>query len=191
MYARTIDLYKSYWRLYGGWKSLLSSLYFHVALVVLALTYGTWSVAGWWDGSISVLTSLLSFSLAGYAMIMAFGDKVFFSILSRDNADGKTPPFKVINSTFFHFIFVQVLGIFWAIIAKSNPMSSLPPDFIACLSAEFSWFDSALEILRLIFWGGGFFLMLYSLSLALAATAAVFKMIEWYGQYAGNGSDKK
>lgn len=87
MYKGVLNIFGTYWRAYGGWIALLKSPYFHAALVLLALTFHTWTAEDWWEDVTSVLPNLLGFTLGGFAIFIGFGDERFRALLAEPEED--------------------------------------------------------------------------------------------------------
>src|SRR5947207_15899152 len=69
------------------------------------------------------------FTLAGYAMLIAFGDERFKALLTAPSAEHPASAFMAINATFMHFLVVQIVALLVAIVAKSRPFSSFDEIF--------------------------------------------------------------
>lgn len=164
-YVDASKSYAQYWRLYGGFGSLLASPYMHFALVLSALLFNSWSTPGWWETVLNILPNVLGFSLGGYAIWLAIGDARFRSLLAGSNDRTNVSPFLQLNASFVHFIITQFLAIGIALLAN------------AMLSAKsFGWIELAFSWI-------GYFLFLYALLSALAATMHIFKVATWYDRF--------
>lgn len=164
-----------YWQAYGGFLALVRSPYMWSALVFTVILYPAWSQPGWWTDVISVMPNMLGFSLGGYALWLSIGDDDFKKIIIRSNGTGKTSPYMQVNATFAHFIALQLTALLAAIVAKtfyftvdeSNPLYSLTQTLgfkIGCITG----------------YAIGYFLFIYALFSALAATFALFRVSSWY-----------
>lgn len=172
MYEGVASIFARYWRAYGGRGALLRSPYLHLAAILLAATYATWSKNDWWDQVISVLPNLLGFTLGGFAMFLGFGDEKFRSLLAEPDDEAPDEPSLYVSlcATFVHFILVQVVALLSAILAKSWWFF-------------FAWPDSmrlALPWINLIGGALGYGLFLYAVTSVLAATMHVFRIATWY-----------
>lgn len=183
MYVGVADIFRQYWKAYGGLSELLHSFYLHIALILLALTLNTWispicqngsSCVAWWDQSISVLPNLLGFTLGGFAIFIGFGDEKFRALLAEPEADEKLPTVYVeLCASFVHFILIQILALTLAVIAKSwwfyaswmEPLRNILP-----------WLNGIIGAI-----GYGFFL--YALMSLLAATMHVFRIAGLYAAH--------
>ena len=158
---------------------MLSSPYLHAALLGLALSYGCWSVPGWWDLPISILPGLVSFTLAGYAMLIAVGDDTFRRVLTSKAVGASA--LRRISATFAHFILLQALALVLSVVAKSRPLESisalLPQDFHNQLLAEIRFYVGRTV------WGAIYALFLYSLTSIASIAFAVFRVIGWFDTY--------
>jgi len=150
-------IFCEYWTAYGGWWSLLKSRYF-VASCVCTILIGKWAIAAeWWETALSVIPSILGFSLGGYAMLFAFGSESFQHLMAKAKTEGHSV-MVVTSATFVHFILVQCLTIIVALFAKANCSICKP------------------NIIGLVFACTGSFLMCYSIALAVAATMRIFRL---------------
>src|SRR5699024_306750 len=104
------------WSAYGGIKALLLSPYFHAAVILTAVTAPTWMHPSWWELPIRVMPSVLGFSLGGYAIWLAIGDRRFRELIAGEGRGEKTSPFMMVNAAFVHFIILQFLSILYAIV---------------------------------------------------------------------------
>ena len=66
--------FAKYWALYGGWRAVFDSGYSYTAIMLTVVSAGLWTQANWWDISIAVLPSMMGFSIAAFALIIAVGD---------------------------------------------------------------------------------------------------------------------
>ena len=175
MYEGVAGIFARYWRAYGGAKALVGSPYLHAAMLLMVLTWGTWSQACWWDQVIGVLPNLLGFTLGGFAMFLGFGDEKFRALLVEIDEDEPGAPSLYVSlcATFVHFIVIQVLALLCALLAKS-------------------WwfvFDWPIAIRGAIPWlnllGGmiGYGLFMYSVTSILAATMHMFRVATWYEKH--------
>ena len=166
-------IFSRYWKAYGGCKSLLKSVYFRAAFILTCLLFPAWSQPGWWEDVVGIMPNLLGFSLGGYAMWMAIGDDDFRALISGSKKD-EPSPYMSVNATFVHFILLQVLSIILAVIAKAYNFS-MPPDFFL-----YELFGEAFHFLVLGVNGIFYFVFLYALLSAVAATLALLRVSSWY-----------
>jgi len=169
LYSGVGSTFRDYWRLYGGFKALISSPYLHFSVLCSLLLWPLWleKSALLYDLILAIVPSVLGFSLGGYAILLAFGDREFIQRLSGPDADGKPSPMMVVNAAFIHFIVVAVLSLFLGIIGAAWNFSGCYA-LVTC------------------------FVSLYSIACALASAFAIFRVADWHDIYAGNnkpGSD--
>ena len=113
---------ESYWRTYGGWNAFIQSPFTHIAIVLVILCFPIWMNSSWPDFMLLILPPILGFTLAGYALVFAFGDDRFRKIMAGSHRRADQPIFYTsISATYLHFIIVQVAAIALAVIAKANP----------------------------------------------------------------------
>ncbi|WP_146224458.1 hypothetical protein [Pseudomonas fulva] len=171
-YKGTWNLWAAYWRIYGGWKAVFTSLYLCMAVVVSAICYFLWSKPSWWDVVISAVPTMLGFTLAGLAVFLGMDSK-FSSVIAGGNGKG-TSPFLQLIASFVHFVVVQVLALVAALLAKSTFF------YIAGLP---SWYYQLIDIVRPFVWCIGFTLFVYAVFSMLAATFTIFRTTQWYDAF--------
>jgi hypothetical protein len=171
------NILKRYWTDYGGLTALFCSPYFWASIFITALLYPHWASPLWWNDVLSIMPNLLGFSLGGYAMWMAIGDDNFRKLISGKDEDGLTSPYMEVNSAFVHFIILQVSSIFLSLIAKAYYFK-LPDDNFFVL-----FFGDYFHILCLVGYAFSYFIFIYALISALAATFALLRVSSWYDAY--------
>lgn len=180
-YDGVFTILRRYWHEYGGWRALIYSPYFHVAVLLTFLLAHYWQNEPWWDVALSVLPNIIGFALGGYAIWLGFGDEEFRHRISERPADGGASPYMQVSAAFAHFVIVQLLALIGALIAKANSF-----DLTNC-----QWLGQVLvannlpltfieERIAPWFWGLGFMLFVYGLMTAIAATLAVFRVAYWF-----------
>lgn len=149
---------------------MLRSPYLHASLFLSALLWPLWKPGTWWDTTLTVIPSLLSFSIAGFAMYLAVGDAQFRALIAHkddDQADEEPSDFVKFTATFMHFIVVQIVALLVALVAKAAFLVRAPDVLSLPL---------IIEALRLPFWFVGFAVFLYALFTALATTVELFRL---------------
>lgn len=161
-----LEVLKDYWTIYGGFKAVVASPYFWAAVVACVALWPLWLFGDWWNLVLSVLPNLLGFSLAGYAIFLAFGNDRFREFLSQCKV-GKSSAFLAITTTFMHFVIVQILALGLALLAKSGAAAPAPAGavFVPLVWARFP------------LWGLGFLTFCYTLTTSLAALIAIFRLV--------------
>lgn len=173
-YSGPTKLISSYWATYGGWTGFFASPYFHASLLLLLVTAATWTSERWWEQVWTIVPSLLGFSLGALAIFLGFGSETFRNVIS-----GKQPgkldsisPYMSVTAAFTHFIVVQVASLLLAVCSVALHGLDAP-------SAESVLYVPNL-VGRWVLWGGGYWLFLYALCLALASVFAVFRIAGWF-----------
>lgn len=193
-YGGVREILFKYWAAYGGLGAILCSPYMHAAFIATLLSPAYWldnwqSVAtpvlapGWATTSISVLPNLIGFALGGYAIWLGFGDDQFRALISQRRKTSKASPYLEVSATFAHFILVQLIALMAGIIGLAT--NRTPSEIWASrvlldwgVPAEFfyKWLAPVGHAL-------GFFLLVYALTAAVAATLAVFRVATWFDTY--------
>lgn len=138
-----------YWRIYGGWSAMLTSVYFHVAIVLAVICYPLWidGDTRWATFCLGAVPNLLGFSIGAFAIILSFGGKF---VATLQNADESRSSYLGVVAAFVHFILVQTLALLISLVGAAHPTSV----------------------------GGfiGFVVFAYALILAVAATMRLFRL---------------
>jgi hypothetical protein len=152
-----------YWEIYGGWHALLCSPYFHFSFIISLICYPVWTAEhegwAWFNLCISVIPNLVGFTLGGYAMILAFGNEKFRSLIAGPDDNGDASPFMKVNATFIHFILMQMLSLLIALI-------------------EIGW-----SIKTGVFAFIGFTVFIYALLTGIAAAFAILRLARWFDDF--------
>jgi hypothetical protein len=182
-YGNVVTTLSRYWAAYGGLPVLLRSPYLHLSLLVTLLCWNQWTNANWWESPLSALPNVLGFSLGGYAILIGFGDEKFKSIISGSRKEWSHSPFIGVSAAFMHFIIVQLLALILALVAKALyfPLDSSSLFFRVLPQAV--WFR-LIDLTQPIFWMLGYLMFVYSLFVALAAALNVFRLSNWFDDYA-------
>lgn len=170
MYSGVATIVRRYWQIYGGWRSVLRSPYFHISAILLAATYNFWSHERWWDQTISILPNLLGFTLGGFALLLGFGDEKFRALLADREEGEPSSIYTSLCATFVHFIVVQLLALIFAVVTNALQFQADLP----------VWLSDVLPALTTVGYGLGYGLFIYSLLSLLAATLAIFRAATWY-----------
>ena len=125
-----------YWRAYGGIKALALSPYLHTSAVISFIVFGLLdakTAEKLPQMIISIIPSMLGFTLGGYAVLIAFGDDEFRRLLAGNSKENTISPFMMVNATFIHFIILQAISLFVAL------LQVLIPDSCALVSVVSFW----------------------------------------------------
>lgn len=184
-YKGPAKLVRQYWATYGGWKDFIVSPYLHVSLFLVLVTYGAWTEKAWWDQVLTVVPSLLGFSLGALAIFLGFGSERFRDVISgkRPGAADTVSPYMSATAAFTHFIVVQVAAVTLAVVCAA--LFNMPAP------AKNSLLYIANEFGRLVLWGTGYWLFLYALCLAAASVFAVFRIASWYDAHRTQERDQE
>lgn len=113
---------KRYWGLYGGWIAFLSSPYLVPAALLAVICLPLWAhpeKSGWADISISVMPSLMGFSIAAMTVMLAFSDSKSLKAVTQG---GKENSFFVTTvANLMHFLVAQIVALLIAVIGKAYP----------------------------------------------------------------------
>ncbi len=176
-YRGIAEIITRYWVIYGGHAAVMRSPFFHLSFVLLLFTMDTWKSSSWWNDVISIVPNLLGFTLGGFAIFLGFGDEKFKGeIAGKDSAeDDKDSPYLSVSSTFLHFVFVQIVALLWALVAKGLHFSFSNPEIRAVADS--------LKLLWLLGDILGYWLFLYGICLGAAAGIAIFRVATWYDRF--------
>lgn len=170
-----------YWQIYGGMAAVLTSRYFWCAVMMTGILFPAWSRAGWWNDVLSLMPSLLGFSLGGFAMWIAIGDDGFKQVITGDDVneygEKEISPYMSVNATFVHFILLQILSIMVALLAKTYY------PILAGNAFLYYWLGEPYIVLLKGASFLAFFFFVYSVFSALAAVLAIFRVSGWYNTF--------
>ena len=183
-YFGVFNIFARYWLAYGGWKEILFSPYFHIAVLLTLALKHSWANADWWDTAITILPSLIGFSLGGFAIWLGFGDEKFRELISHQDKNEKVSPYIELSATFAHFIIIQLAALIGALIGQGTAFS-LPSDhwLIAIFESSGVPTNAIPHYVAPLFHFLGYLLFIYALMTALAATLAVFRVASWFEKY--------
>ena len=150
------------------------------AIFLLLPTAGLWTTVGWWDLPLTILPNIISFTLAGYAMFMAFGDEKFKRLLT--DSEEEHGPLLSISATFTHFIIIQTISISLCVIFKSRPLSYFE-SVLPVMKSMWIMQAPQREWMVITLWSFGFLTFLYSLTSIMAATFSIFRLSSWYNSF--------
>lgn len=159
---------------------MIRSPYLHASFVIAILSSSVLSDFKWTDVVLQVMPNLVGFSLAGYSVLLGFGSEKFKQILSVSVSDEGHSAFIEFNAAFVSFISFQIIALAMAILAKTTPFV-----FIGMKTGIhignwapllLPWFGPITKISWFVCW----WVFLYALSLALAATLSIFRLAGLY-----------
>lgn len=151
----SVDPFRRYWRIYGGWRALFSSVYFYAALALTAACYPYWSKVGTASAqlAVDVVPSVMAFSLGGMAIVLAFSEGRFLKVIRQSGKEESL--FMKVITNFFHFLTIQTLALISAMIVFAFPLYKEPS-------------------------GIAFFFLAYSVATAIASAAGLFNVSRLY-----------
>jgi hypothetical protein len=159
-------LLTKYWDSYGGWKAILTSPFTWLSLVITLLSHTFWSVEKWIDTPIGILPNLLGFNLASYSIWLAFGNQKLNRILSKVKEGNTYSKYMEINTSFIHFILVQIICLILSISVKTIDLYGyFYSSNLSCLNNVIVGLGYAAFLLN----GFIFFLFFYSIFCMFAA----------------------
>lgn len=170
------DIIKTAFNEFGGCTALTRSLYLKAALIVTIFSWKIWTEGKYWELPISIMPNIIGFTLGGFAILLAFGDTKFMSIISYRSNEMHSPFYKL-AVTFLIFILTQASSLIYAIVMKScfdNPI------IIKNIGLELGAILKVLEILLQSF---GFILFIYSIFLVIASGVEIFRIVNWLEEY--------
>ncbi|WP_422357467.1 hypothetical protein [Qipengyuania flava] len=157
-----ISLYKSH----GGWKSILASGYFWLAVVVCVFCWPTIVGGGWTSFAQSALPTLAGFSIAAFAIIFAVlseGERKALS--SPEERLGGRSPFLVLTSAIGHAMVTQMFALLYSLVFDAKPIPSI---------SNFRHADAVNIGLSAI----GLLLTVYGVVLVLASVLSIYRILE-------------
>lgn len=160
--SNQISIYRLYWESYGGFGAILKSRYFWYSVLVSFICFPLfWSCdssdsSKWFDLPLSVLPNILGFTLGGYAILLAFGDKAFLKLFMKQSKRLKHTLYMELNASIVHFIIIQFIALIYSVIS-------------------YSW-NITYGIIAHV----GFFFFIYAIATGMAATFSIFRLSYLY-----------
>jgi hypothetical protein len=177
MYPGVWKVIKQYFTAYGGLQTILLSPYFHVSIVLSILSYKFWNDALLYNLIITVIPSILGFTIAAFTILFGIYGTTTFKVLVTPEKGESVTLWKVVSSTFAHFIIVQIVTLIIAILANAHPfrgLLQLMPSLNECYFAA-----TFLYAMRMVSGIALTVLFYYALTLALATTLSMFRLTAW------------
>jgi hypothetical protein len=113
----SLEEFALYWRVYGGLGAILSSPALWLAVLFTWFSANLWQDCKWFDISISIIPSLLGFTIAALAIVLAFPSTKLFVIIREDGRDDSY--YMDTAARFVHFTFVQVIALLLALLGHT------------------------------------------------------------------------
>lgn len=175
-WKNVIDIINRYWKEYGGINTFIKSPYLHVSITLTLLTIKFWLNNKWWEQTLSILPSILGFTLGGFAIFLGYGTESFRKLMAfRSPTTGKSPYLDVVVA-FVHFSLFQMLAIFLSIIASNF-------NAFEYLDIQSSHKDIGVLYLWLIIGFIGYGTFIYSLVLSFSVSLTLYRLATWYVQF--------
>jgi len=161
-----IPTFNLYWDNYGGFQAVFTSPYFLISFILTLLSTIFADSDKWYEHTLNILPDILGFSIGSFAILIALGDNEFRKKLSIVIDEDESTPFMKINSSFVHFIFIQIVAIVIALISQ------------------------LLNLTNFIFFFIGIFFLIYAIMSTLAATLVILKFSLWYQSFLNTEQNK-
>lgn len=171
-----INKIKKYFSVYGGFSAVLTSFYFIIAFIINIVMFKSWTSVCWIENVKSIIPSIVGFSLSAYAILVGFGTDNFQKFISLKFKISKKKKnqkelqiiantmYQHINTTFVHYIMIQMLSLLLALICDSL-------------------FSTDMNLLKIIISFIGNLMFLYSLTLSIAAVFVIFDVALLYQEF--------
>lgn len=186
-YSDISNVFKRYWRVYGGFQALIRSPYLHVSILITLMLFNTWLSAEWWITVISVIPCLVGFTLGGYAIIVTLGNDEFKDFIYTVDEGDEASYILDVGATFVNFILLQVVSLLMALAAKGFyfEASTIMDNIGNITNIDII---RILTYVRPLFWFVGELVFIYALVTTIAAAIAVFRLNWLYQQYVNTKS---
>jgi hypothetical protein len=125
---------KDYASYFGPVESVFLSPYFIFSVLMTFIVFiFADEYVSWQAYAIDIVPDMLGFSIAGYAILISFGDDKFRKFLAKTKPNGsKHSLLLLLNGTFLHFIIIQVVSLFVAVIFKMLTVKSWVLNYAGC-----------------------------------------------------------
>lgn len=168
-------LWSKYWDALGGWESIRSDRYLHIAFALDAVSFPLWIQPGWWDATVNVLAILIGFSVSTFSVALTLADRLEKRLVKRDSYSDASPLLTLISGYVFYLLIgFAALGL--SIIAKAWHLPDLmqPSETGPKMDYEFLMFS--LKVVARVFWLFCGLLFWYSLTSGVRCLMSVFRL---------------
>lgn len=163
---------RTYWKDYGGWHDVIQSPIFHASILSAVAAHKDWISIDWRPLTISMMPTILGFSLAAYAITFSLMGSKLHSALARATDTAGKPLAFTTNATFFHNVFIQSLSLSFAVISKGHLFSDLTTYFIEDSKLRNTLIKVEIETGSFI----GCLLLSYAVLLLFSSGLAMFRL---------------
>lgn len=136
-----------YWRIYGGVKALVKSVYLWLSVLITGGCFPLWMDRGFLsderpvaESLLAIVPALMAFTLAGIAIVLSLSGPKFTRAI-REGGKYDSLFMKVVV-LFFHFILVQSIALILAFFLQSYPSQ----DWLAAVTFFFAIYGVASAI---------------------------------------------
>lgn len=117
------DSFGHYWALYGRWGAVLKSPLAHLSIVFSAVAWGTGRACDWTELAVSIIPSLMGFSLGAMAIVLAFPTTRMFEVLSEGGRQDSY--YMDMASKFLHFFVLQTFALICGMCVPSGKYAAV------------------------------------------------------------------
>lgn len=182
------------WKDYGGWSALLKSGYLRLSLVVfvlyeVGLYYSCGKMGAGVDLVISVVPSLLGFSLASFAIFLTFGGEKFQRYLIKADTETEGANKTKVNAymdfvaAFGWFLIIQTVSLLVAMLLKGYGNYCFRCFWDKLILGDFVGWTLFLRVLFLVIWGGMLWGFFYGVFQMLAICMRVYTLCRGYSVF--------
>ncbi|MFG1362449.1 hypothetical protein [Xanthobacter versatilis] len=157
---------------YGGVGATLRSLYFWISACLSAFSYTLIIQTGWESLNISIMPSMIGFTVAAFALMFAILDQKSLGVLLPKDKDGKSPII-TIASNITHAVTVQTFSLIIALCRSLISKDELLNRFKMC-NIDIKYY---CELLSSIFSFIGIFATFYGIILVVATILSIFRVL--------------
>lgn len=168
------NIWKRYWHALGGLSTLLKDIHLYIAVGLTVLTLPIWLVPLWWDLVISVLSTVIGFSIGGFSVVLALSnERMKGRLLKRNKFTGRSP-FLMFNSAFTHYILLGFLALMLALLCKAY----YRPELLSQMEPWAKDFWEYIGYFARIGWVIAGFFFCYCLSSCVGAVFYIYRLAE-------------
>lgn len=173
MYRALFTSLKTYWREYGGLKSLLSSPFTHFALAITVVYKIGFITLDWRKIALDSLPTMLGFSLAAYTITFTLmGSALHRALTTAIDRSSGLPLIKIVNATFFHIVTFQSAALLFSLTTDGH----LFFDILKEPTNQETWRSPVLWAIVQMGDATGAFLSIYAYFLLFSVAFAMFRL---------------
>lgn len=162
---------------------VLTSPFFHTSIIIALLLAPAWSHGSIQENALTVIPSMLGFSLVAFAFSLGIGTDKFKLILGARRAGDKPSLVDGLSTAFVHFLFVQIFALLINLLLGAHWVAFL----LKTAGASWEHVPGALQVfvivLKFLFDGFAAFLFIYAMLSVIPAVLHIYMAAKLFEKF--------